>query len=138
MNTVHIWILPGWSRTFERNVLCYYFFVAAPLSALAVTYLGVAGLLVSFIGFWPFPYRARWIPDGLEVRWLFLRERLCVEDITSARLRADFRRLRFVRYKEVLEIELAGRRPAIVVASSQVLEALHGKLQMALARRAAS
>jgi len=131
-----VWIRVGWSRSFELKRLGWHLFVATPLSAWCAAQ-GHALLMVAvfFVSFWPFPYRARLRPEGLEVSWLFVREVLRLADIEVARLRTDVRTLRLFRHPLVLEIQLVNRRPAIVLGSAPVVEALHAELTDALAAR---
>jgi hypothetical protein len=131
-----IWILPGWSRTFERNVLFLRVFVAAPLSVACAAYSGLAWLLVFFVAFWPFPYRTRWSSEALEVTWLFLSERLPFAEIESARVRSHFQHLLIFRYAIVLDLQLADGRRAVIKAPRPTLEALHSQIAAALAARA--
>jgi hypothetical protein len=49
-----LWILPGWSRTFERNVFMWRVFGAGPLAAACAAHYGLAWFVVFFVGFWPF------------------------------------------------------------------------------------
>jgi len=96
---------------------------------------GILSLVVLGLSAWPFAYRARWTPEGLDVRWLFVRERLQLLQIERARLRAGFRHLLFLRYELVLELDLAGSRRAVVIAPPQILESLYEQITTALTHR---
>jgi len=133
VSTTPIWILWGWSRTFERDRFCIQVFIATPVSVACAVYGGFVWMLIAFfVGFWPFPYRARWTAEGLEVSWLFVRECLRVADIESARLRTGVRHLPFFRRRTALEIELAGGKRAVVVAPEDTLETFHSQITAAL------
>ena len=105
-----------------------------PVAIACAHYLNfVVMLLVIVVGTWPVPYRARWTPQGLDVWWLFVRERLGVADIESARLRTKVRFLFFIRYELALELELGGGRRAVIVGPQELLETLHRNFTVALA-----
>lgn len=110
-----VWILAGWSRTFERNRLLFHALVIGPLAAACMAYGHFIWLAVFFIGFWPFPYRARCTAQGLEVSWLFVRETLRFAEIESLCLGKGFRHLLVFRYESALEIALGGGRRATIV-----------------------
>ncbi|HEY6726617.1 MAG TPA: hypothetical protein VI197_21430 [Polyangiaceae bacterium] len=77
------------------------------------------------MGSWPVPYRARWTAEGLQIWWLFVKERLSVADVESVRLRTNARYCFFTRHARALELEFIDGRRAIIVAPEQLLEALH-------------
>jgi hypothetical protein len=85
--------------------------------------------LVIIVGAWPGPYRARWTPEGLEVRWLFVKERLRPADLESVRLRTNARYFFFMRYARALELEFVDGRRAIIVAPQPLLGALHAEFE---------
>jgi hypothetical protein len=129
-------MLRGWSRTLERNRFCIQVFVVTPLAMVCASYGNFVSMLVLFlVGFWPFPYRARWSAEGLHVSWLLVRECLPLADIESARLRTNFRYLLF-RHELVLEIALGGGRRALLLAAPDTLEMFHAEITTALGLRA--
>jgi len=67
------------------------------------------------------------------VRWLFICERLRIADIERARLRTNVRYFYIYRYEEALELELVGRKRAIIVGPRHLLETLHGEFTTTLA-----
>lgn len=130
-------LLPCWSRWCERNRFIAQVIVTGPLAIACTQYLNfVVMLVVVIVGSWPVPYRARWIPEGLEVWWLFVRERLPVADVESVRLRTNARYCFFVRYARALELEFTDGRRAIIVAPDVLLGTLHGEFAAALERLA--
>lgn len=134
-HSVPIWIRWGWSKRFELQRLCWHVLVVGPLSVgCAMTGHAWLSFAALFVGFWPFPYRARWTDAGLEVRWLFVRECLAREDIADARLRSGGRYLGLAP-EDVLELELSANRLAIVMARRAVLEDLHSQIAGAVAAR---
>jgi hypothetical protein len=129
-----VWFLRGWSRSFERNRFVTHVFVSTPLALCAAQVNFVCWVIVFFVGFWAFPYRARWTGEELEVSWLLVREALRLQDVESARLRTDFRRWLLYRPRLVLEIALRGGRHAVLVAPQHVLEMFHSEITDGLRR----
>jgi hypothetical protein len=127
-----VWLLPGWSCTFERNVFLWRLFVATPLSIACGAYSGLAWGVAFFVGFWPFPYRTRWTREGLDVSWLFLRERLPLVDIHSARLRSNVRRSRIFCCGLVLDLELVDGKRVTLTGPQRTIQALHAQIAAAL------
>lgn len=136
---MRIWIIvAGWSRTFELRRFCMQVLVVTPLSAALASCGHSVWMLITFVvGFWPFPYHARWSPQGLDVSWLFVRERLNIASITRADIRSGFRHLWIFRYGLVLDIELTGGRRAVIAAAPHALRWLHSEITTALATRSA-
>jgi hypothetical protein len=135
MRSTAVWLLRGWSRTFERNRLVVQVGLVTPLVvASAACGYGVVSLVVFFIGFWPFPYRARWTAEGLEVSWLLVRECLRFADIRSASLHGNVRYLLLFRHELVLQLELTEGRRAALVATPRAVRALYSEITAALAR----
>jgi hypothetical protein len=126
-----VWLLRGWSRSFERKRLVTHLFVSTPLSLCAAQINLVCWVVVFFLGFWAFPYRVRWTGNELEVSWLFVREALHLGEVERARLRTDFRHW-LLRPRLVLEIALRGGRHAIMVAPQRVLETFHAEITAGL------
>ena len=60
-------LLRAWSRSFERNRFVAHVFVSTPLALCAAQINFVCWVIVFFVGFWAFPYRARWTGEELEV-----------------------------------------------------------------------
>jgi hypothetical protein len=82
---------------------------------------GVLGLVLMAVAFWPFAFRLRTSPEGLQISWLLFRERTRWDEIRSARLALDDRKLVVGRRKQVLVLERYGRRALTLRASSRVL-----------------
>ena len=136
MSTLPVWLLFGWSRRFELWRGSWLLLMTGPVTWACAHYVsGILSLVVLAVSAWPFPYRARWTPAGLDVRWLFVQGRVRLGDIKSARLRTNFRHQWFFRYKLVLELELAASRRAVVIGEPPVLEYLYSQITAALASR---
>ncbi|HYO97805.1 MAG TPA: hypothetical protein VER33_25030 [Polyangiaceae bacterium] len=139
MRSTPVWMLRGWSRAFERHRLLVHVGIVTPLVALcAASGYGVWSLIAFFIGFWPFPHRARWTGEGLDISWLFLRECLRLADLRRASLHTNVRYLLLFRYELVLELELANGKRAALVAPPHAVRRLHSEISAALAARDAS
>lgn len=124
-----LWLLRGWSRSFERKRLGWHLLVVTPLATACLAYgHPFWGLAVFCLGFWPLPYRAAWTDAGLDVSWLFIRERLNAADIQSVRLRPRPRTFGLFGHDLALDLELTTGTHAILVAPRETLEALHAQI----------
>lgn len=128
-----ITLLVAWSRSCERNRFITEAIVIGPVALACVHYFNfVVMLAVIIVGSWPVPYRARWTPEGLEVSWLFVKERLRPADLESVRLRRNARYFFFMRYGRALELEFLDGRRAIIVAPQSLLGTLHAEFEDSL------
>lgn len=128
-----ITLLAAWSRACERNRFVTEAIVLGPVAIACVHYFNfVVMLVVIIVGSWPVPYRARWTSEGLEVRWLFVKERLRIVDLESVRLRTNARYFFFVRYARALELEFVDGRRAIIVAPQALLGTLRAEFENSL------
>lgn len=133
-----ITLLAGWSRSCERNRFITQVIITGPVAVACLQYLNfVVMLVVVVVGAWPVPYRARWTPEGLEVWWLFVKERLRVADLESVRLRTNARYFFCMRYARALELEFSDGRRAIIVAPESLLDALRAEFTRSLRQRRA-
>lgn len=136
MNTLPVWLLFGWSRRFELWRGCWLLLMTGPVTWACAHYIsGLLSLLVMAVSAWPFPYRARWTPEGLDVRWLFVKDRVRLQNIERARLRTRFRHQWLFRYKLALELEIVRGRRAVVIAEPPILEHLYQQITTALTSR---
>jgi hypothetical protein len=73
---------------------------------------------------WPFRFRLRTAPEGLQVSWLFVKESVRWEEIRSAQLRIDDRQLVVGRRKPVLVLERHGSGSVTLRGESSALSRL--------------
>jgi hypothetical protein len=82
---------------------------------------GVLGLALMAVACWPFPFRLQTSSEGLEVSWLLFKEKIHWEEICSADLAMDDRKLVVGRRKPVLVLERHGNRSVTLRGPARVL-----------------
>lgn len=85
---------------------------------------GLLALPALIVGLWPYRYRVSAGPDGLDVRWWCLRERLPKSAIAAARLGPDPRRWVIGRRDAVLRVTRRDRREFLVFGARSKLREL--------------
>jgi hypothetical protein len=82
---------------------------------------GVLGFALMAVACWPFPFRLQVSSEGLQVSWLLVTQRIRWEEIRSAALALDDRRLVVGSRKPVLVLERHGNRLVVLRGQAHVL-----------------